>query len=131
MSLEDFQKQCFRRFGPPESNNPVGELLTLRQNSRVEIYQRRFQEKLARADELIPEHLHVAIFMAGLDDSIKLDVQLLKPPNLSTAMSVARALEQKQQLQKGQQSQISLSRTVNLAKFATSSVDSFNTKTRN
>ena len=65
MSLEDFQKQCFRRFGPPESNNPVGELLTLRQNSRVEIYQRRFQEKLARADELIPEHLHVANLWQG------------------------------------------------------------------
>ncbi|KAK4726928.1 hypothetical protein R3W88_031845 [Solanum pinnatisectum] len=69
--------------------------------------------------------------MAGLDDSIKLDVQLLKPPDLSTAMSVARALEQNQQLQKGQQSQTSLGSTVNLEKYAMSSVDSFNTKTSN
>ncbi|KAH0644677.1 hypothetical protein KY284_032561 [Solanum tuberosum] len=131
MSWEDFQKQCFQRFGPPKSSNPVGELVTLRQTGRVEIYQRQFQEKLARADELIPKHLHVGIFMAGLDDSIKLDVQLLNPPDLSTAMSVARALEQKQQLQKGQQSQTSLGSTVNLARSTTNSVDSFNTKTSN
>ncbi|KAH0679125.1 hypothetical protein KY284_020210 [Solanum tuberosum] len=90
MSWEDFQKQCFQRFGPPESSNPIGELVTLRQTGRVEIYQFQLQEKLPRADELIPEHLQVGIFMAGLDDSIKLDVQLLKPPDLSTTISVRK-----------------------------------------
>ena len=80
MSWEDFQKRCVQRFGPPESSNPVGELVTFRQTGTVEIFQHQFQEKLARTDELILEHLHMGIFMARLDDSIKLDVQLPKPP---------------------------------------------------
>lgn len=100
MSWDDFEKQCFQRFGPPESSNPVGGLVTLQQASIVQIYQCQFQEKLARVDELILEHLHMGVFMAGLDDSIKLDVQLLKPPDLSMTMSVARALEQKQNCRK-------------------------------
>ncbi|KAK4737423.1 hypothetical protein R3W88_001120 [Solanum pinnatisectum] len=115
---EDFQKQYFQRFGPHESSNPVGELVTLRQTSTVVLFQRKFQEKLSRADELILEHLHVTIFMAGLGDSIKIDV----------------ALEQKQQLQKRQQSQTNLGSTTNLVKYATSLVDSFtltNTQTSN
>ncbi|KAH0716616.1 hypothetical protein KY290_012894 [Solanum tuberosum] len=132
MSWEDFKKRCFQRFGPPESSNPVGELVTLRQTGTVEIYQRQFQEKLARADELIPEHLHVGIFIAGLDDSIKLDIQLLKPTDLSTAMSIARALEKKQQLQRvsntrkaaWQQSRTSHGSTVNSAKSNTGLVGS-------
>ena len=115
-----------------ESSNPVGELVTLRQTGRVELYQRQFQKKLARADELIQEHLHVGIFMAGLDDSIKLDVQLLKPPDLSTAMSIDRVLEQKQRLQRvsntrkaaWQQSRTSHGSTVNSVKFDTGLVGS-------
>ncbi|PHT84174.1 tRNA modification GTPase MnmE [Capsicum annuum] len=79
-----------KRFGPLESSNSMGELVALRQTSTVEAYQHQFQEKLARANELILEHLHVGIFMAGLDDSIKMDVQLLKPPYLSATMSLAR-----------------------------------------
>ncbi|KAF3635230.1 putative early nodulin-like protein 1-like [Capsicum annuum] len=124
MTWEEFQKHCFQQFEPPESSNPVGELVTLRQTSTVEAYQCQFQEKLARANHLIPEHLHIGIFMAGLDDSIRMDVQLLKPPELSAAMCLARALEQKQQLQKvsnirkvaWQQPRTSLGSTVNSAK---------------
>ncbi|KAH0765137.1 hypothetical protein KY285_001008 [Solanum tuberosum] len=101
-SWDDFQKRCFQRFGHPESSNPMGELVTLRQIGTVEIYQRQFQEKFARADEFIPEHLQVGIFMAGLDDSIKLDVQLLKQPDLPMALSIARDLEEKTTTAKSQ-----------------------------
>ncbi|PHT50752.1 tRNA modification GTPase MnmE [Capsicum baccatum] len=90
MTWEEFQQHCFQRFGPLESSNSMGELVALRQTSTVEACQHQFQEKLARANELILEHLHVGIFMAGLDDSIKMDVQLLKPPYLSATMSLAR-----------------------------------------
>lgn len=38
MTCEEFQKHCFQRFGPPESSNSVGELVTLRQTSTVEAY---------------------------------------------------------------------------------------------
>uniref|UniRef100_M1DKS7 Retrotransposon protein, unclassified n=1 Tax=Solanum tuberosum TaxID=4113 RepID=M1DKS7_SOLTU len=119
-------------FGPPESSNPVGELVTLRQTGTIKIYQRQFQEKLTRPNELIPEQLHMEIFMGGLDDSIKLDAQLLKPPDLSIATSIARDLEQKQQLQRvsntrkaaWQQSRTSHDNTVNSAKSNTGLIGS-------
>ncbi|PHT31553.1 hypothetical protein CQW23_27890 [Capsicum baccatum] len=71
--------------------------------------------------------------MARLDDSIRLDVRLLKPPDLSTTISVSSSLEQKHQLQKlsnfgkgtWQQSRTSFDSTTNSTKSGTSLVTSF------
>ncbi|KAF3638520.1 Zinc transporter ZTP29 [Capsicum annuum] len=64
-------------------------VLRLFQPWATRIIKQVFQEKLARANELTLEHLHVGIFMAGFDDLIRIDVQLLKPPDLSATMSLA------------------------------------------
>ncbi|KAF3669919.1 hypothetical protein FXO37_08769 [Capsicum annuum] len=45
MCWEEVQKHYFQLFGPSESDNPVGKLVTLRQTGIVEINQRQFQEK--------------------------------------------------------------------------------------
>lgn len=58
----------------------MGELVTLRKIGPGQIYQCQFQKKLAKADELIPKHLHMGVFIAKSDNSNKLGVQLLKPP---------------------------------------------------
>lgn len=47
-SWEEVQRRCFQRFGPPESSNSVGELVTLQQIGTIKIYQRQFQEKLVK-----------------------------------------------------------------------------------
>ncbi|XP_068645195.1 uncharacterized protein [Aristolochia californica] len=56
------------RFGPPASSNPVGDLINYKQTGTLELYHKTFQERLARASEFVPPHLHVQIFNAGLTE---------------------------------------------------------------
>ncbi|XP_040948028.1 uncharacterized protein [Gossypium hirsutum] len=49
-----FKECCHVRFGPPMSNNPLGELANLKQPGTVEEYQRQFQSILAGTTDLKP-----------------------------------------------------------------------------
>ncbi|XP_068648893.1 uncharacterized protein [Aristolochia californica] len=87
------------RFGPPANSNPLGELVLLRQKGLVEHYQKLFQEKLARAGERVLVDQQVSLFTAGLNEYLRLKVELLMLTGLAHAMNMARAMEQRQQLQ--------------------------------
>ncbi|XP_068636058.1 uncharacterized protein [Aristolochia californica] len=91
-----FKHACQMRFGPPASSNPVGELINYKQTGTLELYQKTFQERLARASEFVPPHLHVQIFNVGLTEAVRLEVELLAPTDLDSAMNYAIAVEQKQ-----------------------------------
>ena len=95
INWEGFKFQCNIRFGPPLSNNPLGELSNLKQRGSVEEYQRQFQSLLARTTDLKPNQ-QVSLFTAGLVESLRIEVELHQPGNLGIAMNLARAFERKQ-----------------------------------
>ncbi|KAG6490403.1 hypothetical protein ZIOFF_051699 [Zingiber officinale] len=95
MTWKQFRDHCHIRFGPPLSNNPLGELANLKQTSSVEDYQRQFQSLLARTSDLRPQQ-HVDLFTAGLVEDLCINIELQKPRNLGIAMNMATALERKQ-----------------------------------
>ena len=82
------------RFGPPIRSNPLGELKVLQRTDTVEEYQRQFLALLCRCDDLSPQH-QMNMFTAGLGEPLTSDVELQKPADLQTAMSLARAFEKR------------------------------------
>ena len=95
LGWEEFKAQCNIRFGPPMSNNPLGELANLKQKGTVEEYQRQFQSLLVRASDLKPRQ-QVNLFIVGLMEGLRIEVELQQPGNLGIAMNIARALKRKQ-----------------------------------
>nr|XP_012466044.1 unnamed protein product [Gossypium raimondii]XP_012466045.1 unnamed protein product [Gossypium raimondii] len=90
-----FKECCHVRFGPPMSNNPLGELANLRQTGTAEEYQRQFQSLLARTTDFKPRQ-QVNFFTAGLVEELRIDIEMQQPENLRVAMNMARTLERKQ-----------------------------------
>ncbi|WVZ68636.1 hypothetical protein U9M48_017555 [Paspalum notatum var. saurae] len=84
------------RFGPPIRSNSLGELKELRRTGTVEEYQRQFLALLCRCDNLRPRH-QIDLFTAGLGQPLGSDVEMQRPSNLQTAMSLARAYERRHQ----------------------------------
>ncbi|KAJ1400267.1 Retrotransposon gag domain [Sesbania bispinosa] len=95
-----FKEYCHVRFGPPMSNNPLGELANLKQMGSVEEYQRQFQSLLSRTSDL-KHHQQVDLFTAGLVEELRIDIEMQQPGNLGIAMNMARALERKQRVSQG------------------------------
>nr|CAB3465822.1 unnamed protein product [Digitaria exilis] len=83
-----------RRFGPPLRSNPFWELLHLRRTGTVE---EEFLLLLARCDD-VSEAQQLSIFMVGLLEPLKTDVELQKPTTLDDAMALARAFERRLQV---------------------------------
>ncbi|GJN37202.1 hypothetical protein PR202_gb26131 [Eleusine coracana subsp. coracana] len=94
---DQFVEGVSRRFGPPMRSNPLGELTHLRRTGTVEEYQDQFLKLLARCDN-VTEPQQIAIFTAGLGNPMKTDVELQKPANFEEAMALARAYEQRLQM---------------------------------
>jgi len=86
-----------RRFGPPLRSNPLGELTHLRRTSTVDEYQEKFLLLLARCED-VTEAQQIAIFTAGLQQPLSIDVELQKSETLEDAMALARAYERRQVL---------------------------------
>ncbi|KAL8140348.1 hypothetical protein V2J09_006369 [Rumex salicifolius] len=72
LNWERFRECCHVRFGPPMSNNPLGELVNLKQSGSVAEYQENFQILLARTSDLTPRQQ--------------------QPGNLGIAMNMTRSL---------------------------------------
>jgi hypothetical protein len=62
----------------------------------VEDYQDRFMELLCHVAPLASEQ-QVQLFTAGLPDLIRIDVELLNPPDLNTALATSWAYERRSQ----------------------------------
>ncbi|PPR86409.1 hypothetical protein GOBAR_AA34282 [Gossypium barbadense] len=90
-----FKECCHVRFGPPMSNNPLGELANLKQTGTVEEYQHQFQSLLAGTTNLKPRQ-QVNLFTAGLIKELRIDIEMQKPKNHGVATNMARTLEHKQ-----------------------------------
>jgi len=89
---ERFKELLNLRYGPPLRSVPLFELSSCRRTGTVEDYQDRFQALLPRAGRL-DEDQRVQLFTGGLLPPLSLQVQQQNPPNLVTAMSLARQFE--------------------------------------
>ncbi|PPD68682.1 hypothetical protein GOBAR_DD34439 [Gossypium barbadense] len=82
-------------FGPPMSNNSLGELANLRQTGTIEEYQCQFQLLLARITDLKPRQ-QVNLFTVRLVEELQIANEIQQSKNLGVAMNMARRLERKQ-----------------------------------
>jgi hypothetical protein len=96
LSWPRFKNLCHQRFGTPLRQNALGELARLSFRTTVEDYQDRFMALLCHVAPLAPEQ-QVQLFTAGLPDPIHIDVELLNPPDLNTALATAQAYEHRSQ----------------------------------
>ncbi|KAB5511770.1 hypothetical protein DKX38_028798 [Salix brachista] len=94
ISWEEFKRNCHLRFGPSLQSSKLGELSKLRQGSTVEDYQRKFEQLAARAGPLTTEQ-ELEIFISGLQEYIAIEVELHRPRDLISAMSLARLYERR------------------------------------
>ncbi|KAL1145373.1 hypothetical protein V6Z11_A11G294300 [Gossypium hirsutum] len=83
LDWERFRECCHIRFGPPMSNNPLGELANLRQTGTTTDLKPRQQ---------------INLFTAGLVEELRIDIEMQQQGNLGVAMNMARALERKQKV---------------------------------
>jgi hypothetical protein len=89
-SWEEFIHLINQRFGPPLRSNPLGELIQLRREGTVAEFQSKFLSLLARCDGLVEKH-QINVFIAGLCNPLKTDVELEHPATLEEAWPLSRA----------------------------------------
>lgn len=92
LEWSDFQQLCKQRFGPALGTNHLADLARLPFRGSIVEYQESFLAKMAHAGPLSPTQ-QVLLFMGGLPDTIRVDVELHSPQELQRAMSLARAYE--------------------------------------
>ncbi|PPD92340.1 hypothetical protein GOBAR_DD10705 [Gossypium barbadense] len=90
-----FKEYCNMRFVPPMSNNPLGELVNLRQTGIVEESQHQFQSLLARTANLKHQQ-QVNLLTTGLVEELRSDTEMQQAENLEVVINMARTLECKQ-----------------------------------
>ncbi|CAA7028745.1 unnamed protein product [Microthlaspi erraticum] len=94
LSWVEFKRICKSRFGKADSVNPVGELSNLRHTGTVNEYCKQFEICLGRQTRLTGEQ-QLWQFCAGLTDSLRKEVQYLRPETIFAAMEYARDNEYK------------------------------------
>ncbi|KAF5480102.1 hypothetical protein F2P56_000872 [Juglans regia] len=96
---EEFVNALLIRFGPCSLEDPLEQLIRLRQEGTVEEYKSEFElianrlRRLSKMDKL-------SCFVSGLKDDIRLTVKMFNPTNLLTAYRLARIQEERVSLHK-------------------------------
>ena len=91
---ERFREFCLLRFGLPIRGSRLAELGRLPFTSTVQDYTNRFQALACHASA-VTAHQRAELFVGGLPDHIRVDVELQGPQDLQTAMYYARAFERR------------------------------------
>ena len=89
---ERFRELCSLRFGPPVLGTRLAELARLPFGSSVQDYSERYNAILCHARNLSARQ-KAELYVGGLPDQLRKQVQLRAPPDLQTAMYLARAFE--------------------------------------
>ena len=79
------------RFGANPFDDPLAELMKLRQNGSVEQYQEGFDSLLSRVDLAVPQA--ISCFLSGLSDEIQNAVRMFRPQTLHDAYCLAKLQE--------------------------------------
>ena len=93
---ERFRELCLLRFGPQLRGSRLAELGRLPFTSTVQDFADRFQALACHASGVTALQ-RAELFVGGLPDHIRVDVELKGPQDLQTAMYYARAFEQRAQ----------------------------------
>ena len=91
-----FRELCLLRFGPPVRGSRLAELGRLPFTSTVQDFADRFQALACHAPGVTALQ-RAELFIGGLPDHIRVDVEMKGPQDLQTAMYYARAFEQRAQ----------------------------------
>jgi hypothetical protein len=97
-SWAEFVNLVNQRFGSSLRGNARGELIQLRRDGSVADYQTKFLSLLTNCEDLVEKH-QINIFIAGLCNPLKTDVETEYPATLEEAMSLARTYEHRLSLQ--------------------------------
>jgi|SRR5688572_3539916 hypothetical protein len=92
-----FKELCNECFGPPLRTNPLGELARLCFRIAVDDYQELFSSLLCHTSLLAPNQ-QVQLFMVGLPERIKIDIELMNPQNLQQTSQLTRAYKCRSQV---------------------------------
>ncbi|KAK1692297.1 hypothetical protein QYE76_008994 [Lolium multiflorum] len=91
-----FRELCLLRFGPPIRGSRLAELGRLAFTTTVQDFADRFQALACHAPGVTGQQ-RAELFIGGLPDHIRVDVELQAPRDLQTAMHYARAYERRAQ----------------------------------
>ena len=91
---ERFRDLCLLRFGPPIRGSRLAELGRLPFTTSVQDFADRFQTLACHAPDITAGQ-RAELFVGGLPDHIRIDVEMSDPQDLQTAMYYARAYEQR------------------------------------
>ena len=94
LDWEKFKSALFDRYGNQQSGNLFLQLKMLRQVGSVDEFVEEF-EMLASQVSGITDEQYMGLFMGGLKEDIRLEVQTLEPQNRYKAVSMARNVERK------------------------------------
>ena len=86
------------KYGPTEFDDFFGDLTRLKQIGSVQEYQIQFEKLLSRVGKL-NQPQQVTCFVGGLKESMRIDIQAMKPTTLSAAIGLAWLYEVKYQKQ--------------------------------
>ena len=90
---ERFRELCQLRFGPPTHGTRLAELARLPFTSTVQDYSERYNAVLCHEPGLSALQ-KAKLYVGGLPDHIRFDVEMHQPADLQSAMYYARAYEQ-------------------------------------
>ncbi|KAK1680984.1 hypothetical protein QYE76_041832 [Lolium multiflorum] len=89
-----FRELCLLRFGPPIRGSRLAELGRLAFTTTVQDFADRFQALACHAPGVTGQQ-RAELFIGGLPDHIRVDVEMRDPQDLQSAMYYARAFEQR------------------------------------
>ena len=93
-SWERFKELANQRLGSAIRSNRLSELARLPWHGTVQDFQERFNSMVCHTPELSPKQ-KADLFVGGLPDHIRVDVELRTPQTLQDAMHLARAFERR------------------------------------
>jgi hypothetical protein len=92
---ERFRAVCQMQSGPPTHGKRLAELARLPFTSTVQEYAERYNAVLCHTDDDLGPRQKAKLFVGGLPEHIRVDVEMRHPPDLQMAMYYARAFERR------------------------------------
>ena len=91
LTWEEYKRTILARFGASPFDDPVAELMKLKQIGSVSQYQEQFDTLLNRAD--LSASQAVSCFLSGLNEDIQCAVRMFRPDHLHDAYCLAKLQE--------------------------------------
>jgi len=88
---EHYKATIAVRFGSKPFDDPLAELMKLRQFGSIEHYQENFDSLLTRVE--LPSNYAISCFLSGLKDEIQNAVRMFKPQTIHEAYCLAKLQE--------------------------------------